>query len=37
MTQIVGLMWIVDVKEMGIMKVARMAVVTEVLLSALIR
>ena len=32
MAQIVGVMWVVDVKEMGIMKVARMIVVTKVLL-----
>jgi hypothetical protein len=37
MAQIVSVMWIVDVKEMGIMKLARMIVVTRVLLSALIR
>jgi hypothetical protein len=34
MAQIVGVIWIVDVKEMGIMKVVRMIVVTKVLLSA---
>jgi len=34
--EVVSGMWMVDVKEMGMIKVARMIVVTKVLLSALI-
>jgi uncharacterized membrane protein len=37
MAQIVGVMWIVDVKEMGIMKVARMIVVTRVITKCFIK
>jgi hypothetical protein len=36
MAKVVGVVWMVDVKEVGIMNVARMIVVTKVLLSALI-
>jgi len=37
MAQIVGVMWIVDVKEMGIMKAARMIVVTWVITKCFIK
>jgi hypothetical protein len=34
--KVISVMWVVDVKEMGIIRVARMIVVTKVLLNALI-
>jgi hypothetical protein len=36
MAKVVSAMWMVDVEEMGIVKVARVIVVTKILLSALI-